>query len=80
MNDGVREEDEIHVGASDDLVVLVQEVLESFFQCPERLYGLINLGEFHVRVLNLFPSRLRSIAHEVHEEPGLSERDNKFPK
>jgi hypothetical protein len=34
VDDGIRKEDEVHVGASDDVVVLVQEVFQALLQGP----------------------------------------------
>lgn len=69
VNDGVGEKDQVHVGAPDDVIVLIQEVLESLLQTLERLDRFINLGQLHVSVFDLFTRWLRSISHKVHKVP-----------
>ena len=53
MDDRVREEDQVHVRTSNDVIVLVQEVLEPLLQSLERLDRFVNFWQFHIRVFNL---------------------------
>ena len=53
MDDRVREEDQVHVRTSNDVIVLVQEVLEPLLQSFERLDRFVNFWQFHIRVFNL---------------------------
>ena len=61
VDDRVREEDQVHVGASDDVVVLVQEVFQSLLQRFERFDGFVNFWQLHVRVFNLNQTNVRII-------------------
>ena len=67
VDDRVREEDQVHVGAPEDVVVLLQEDLQPLLDALEVLDGFVDLGKLHVSVLHLLTGWLRCVPHEVNE-------------